>query len=146
MTVPRVRVRSTAPERTRARPSEHHGHRVPWPFILVLTFLASNSLPCADGAVKNLLTHSPWPELRGRSVATRTPTCTWRTRPGQPAGRRARTSRCIRGPTLADSWTTPRSDRRESRPSSCPADGCTYTLHAVSETKYFSTKYLNTKR
>jgi len=24
---------------------------------LVLTFLAPNSLPCADGAVKNLLTH-----------------------------------------------------------------------------------------
>jgi len=26
--------------------------------MLVLTFLAPNSLPCADGAVKNLLTHS----------------------------------------------------------------------------------------
>jgi len=25
---------------------------------LFLTFLAPNSLPCADGAVKNLLTHS----------------------------------------------------------------------------------------
>jgi len=40
---------------------------------LVLTLLAPNSLPCADGAVKNLLTHSPYGWMRtSSSICSRT--------------------------------------------------------------------------
>ena len=63
--------------------------------------------------------------------------------PGRRAGIPARTSRCILDPTPADSWTTPRSDRRESRLSSCRVDRCTYTLcrrntpHYISHSQFF---------
>ena len=70
----------------------------------------------------------PLLELRDQPEATRKRTCTWRTMPGRRAGRPERTSRYTLGPTRADSSTTPRSDRRVSRPSSFPEDDCTYML------------------